>query len=69
MPPTTILQQHEAKTVSTTAGSTFADSVCDMLMQEDSRHRWDLAGKMHRFCSTSVLERFKADSRRYPEQE
>jgi Cu+-exporting ATPase len=51
-----------------TDGSTFRDPVCGMQVQEDSPHRYELAGTMHRFCSTSCLEKFKADPSRYPER-
>ncbi|CAN5916240.1 hypothetical protein BH11GEM2_BH11GEM2_19820 [soil metagenome] len=51
-----------------TDGSTFRDPVCGMQVQEDSPHRYELAGTMHRFCSTSCLEKFKAGPSRYPER-
>ncbi len=44
-----------------TDGSTFRDPVCGMQVQEDSPHRYELAGKVYRFCSESCLEKFEAD--------
>ncbi len=54
--------------MNTTDVGTFRDPVCGMQVQEDSPYRYELADKVHRFCSTSCLEKFKADPSRYPER-
>ncbi len=52
----------------TDGSATFRDPVCGMQVKEDSTYRYELAGKVHRFCSTSCLDKYKADPARYPEK-
>lgn len=47
---------------------TYRDPVCGMQVQDDAPHRYELDGKIYRFCSASCLDKFKADPSRYPER-
>ncbi|MEO5988369.1 MAG: YHS domain-containing protein [Candidatus Eisenbacteria bacterium] len=52
----------------TDSNVTFHDPVCGMTVNEDSVHRYEHGGVVHRFCSSGCLEKYKADPARFPEK-